>query len=84
MAGNCFRSPWTCLGIFVAGSILIILGCSVKWAIFPVVLNKQIDENLKLDESITETWDAYVSKIKFMRKTTEQTVDVIILKRIKC
>ena len=45
----------------------------VKWGIFPVVLNKQIDENLKLDESNTETWDAYVSKIKLIRKVQKMT-----------
>ena len=64
MAGKCCRSRWTSFAIFVAGAILIILGCTVKWGIFPNVLNDQIDKNLELSEDNSETWEAFVSKKK--------------------
>ena len=61
MAGRCCRSKWTSFAIFVTGAVLVILGCTVKWGIFPKVLNDQIDKNLELTESNTDTWDAFVS-----------------------
>ena len=61
MAGRCCRSKWTSFAIFVTGAVLVILGCTVKWGIFPKVLNDQIDQNLELTESNTDTWDAFVS-----------------------
>ena len=38
----------------------MILGCSIKWAIFPVVMDKMIGDSLELSEDNAETWDAFV------------------------
>ena len=56
----CCTSRWTSLILFVLGSLLVILGCTIKWGIFPVVMDKMIGESLKLSEDNKETWDAFV------------------------
>ena len=43
----------------------MILGCAIKWGIFPVVMDKMIDESLELAPDNTETWDAFVRRPLF-------------------
>ena len=57
---GCCTSRWTSLILFIVGSLLVILGCTIKWGIFPVVMDKMIGESLKLSEDNKETWDAFV------------------------
>jgi len=44
----------------VLGPLLIILGVCVKWAIFPTVVDSLVHSYLTLDESNTDTWEAWI------------------------
>ena len=46
---------------FVIGAALLAVGCSVKWAVFPNILDDQVWDNLKLENG-TQAFDAFVSQ----------------------
>ena len=48
--------------LFVVGAVLLAVGCSVRWVVFPEVLDDQVAENLKLEPG-TDTYDAFVSSL---------------------
>ena len=47
----------------VFGLALISIGISLKWSIFPTVLEKLVYENVQITKG-TEGYDAFVSKIE--------------------
>ena len=49
--------------------VLVGLGASLKWAIFPAVVESMVNAKLKLDPSNNDTWQAWVGfVVGFTRK----------------
>merc|ERR1712168_1527142 len=44
----------------VTGLVLVVLGVSIKWGIFPTVVNSMVLKTLQLDPDNSDTWEAWV------------------------
>merc|ERR1711892_1079115 len=61
------------------GLVFIVLGASLKWGIFPAVVNSMIISTLQLKPENKETWEAWVRQFSFF------TVLIVnILERAPC
>merc|ERR1712142_567662 len=65
----------------VTGLVLVVLGVSIKWGIFPTVVNSMVLKTLQLDPDNSDTWEAWVEPpidpyMKFTFFNVSNTADV--------
>jgi len=65
----------------VTGVVLVVLGASLKWGIFPMVVNNMIVKTLQLTPDNTDTWEAWKEPpitpyMKFTFFNVSNTADV--------